>query len=79
MAEGDSSGFGMTVRLVVIAGALFALLWFAIDSNRFHWAPRTTAPGLGSLTDDNNHASAVAVSVIACAALVPGSARGAVT
>jgi hypothetical protein len=34
----------MTVRIVVIAVALFALLWFAIDSNRFHWTPRATSP-----------------------------------
>ena len=44
VAEGDSSGFGMTVRIVVIAVAVFALLWFAIDSNRFHWTPRATSP-----------------------------------
>jgi hypothetical protein len=44
MPEADSNAFGMTVRIVIIAVALFALLWFAIDSNRFQRAPRATGP-----------------------------------
>ena len=44
VAEGDTSGFGMTVRLVVVAAALFALLWLAIDTNPFHLAPPAVRP-----------------------------------
>ena len=41
--QSDGRGFGMAIVMFVSAAALFALLWLAIDSNRFHVAGRATS------------------------------------
>jgi hypothetical protein len=44
----ESSGFGMTVKLVLFAAALFALLWTMIDANRFQAAGASHPAGVAS-------------------------------